>query len=198
MSELKRVPIKAIIDGRVVELSTKALNYEKLERAGCKPMVYPRGLCCEEPNSKAEWVEVCERVRVYSCLDTEPMIPMIERARDFFKALLNPRRVRLIGCSPSRTMCVVWLDGVEHNILVYRKKGFWSLGYSYAAKIAAERWCERMYRRECELYHGAVITAAILEDYILYLRPIFLEIMIPDQDWLKKVALYSIRTSLHL
>jgi len=197
VSELKRVPIKAIIDGRVVELSVRALNYEKLKRAGCKPMVYPRGLCCEEPNP-IEWVEVCDRVRLSSLLDREPMIPMIERARDFFKALLNPRRVRLIGCSPSRTMCVVWLDGVEHNILVYRKKGFWSLGYSYAAKIAAEKWCERMYRRECELYHGAVIIAAILEDYILYLRPMLPEILIPDQDWVRKAALYSIKTNLHL
>ena len=66
MGELKRVPIKAVIDGRVVELSTKALNYEKLERAGCRPIVYTRGLCCEEPNPKAEWVEVCDRVRLYS------------------------------------------------------------------------------------------------------------------------------------
>jgi len=198
VSELKRVPIKAIIDGRVVELSTKALNYEKLERAGCKPMVYPRGLCCEEPNSKAEWVEVCERVRVYSCLDTEPMIPMIERARSFFTALLDPRRVRLIDCSPSRTICLVRLDGVGHDILVYRKKGFWSLGYSYASKIAAEKWCEEMYGGGCEIYHGAAIIAAILEDYILYLRPILPEIMIPDQDWVKKLLLYSTNASFHL
>jgi|GEM_PF-6509733 len=82
--------------------------------------------------------------------------------------------------------------------MVYRRRGFWSLGYSYAAKIATERWCERMYRRECELYHGAVITAAILEDYVLYLRPILPEILIPDQDWARKVALYSIRTSFRL
>jgi len=197
VSELKRIPIKAIIDGRVVELSVRALNYEKLERAGCKPMVYPRGLCCEEPNP-IEWVEVCDRVRLYSLLDTEPMIPMIERARRFFEALLNPRRIRLIDCSPSRTICLVWLDGVEHNILVYRKKGFWSLGYSYASKIAAEKWCEEMYGGGCELYHGATIIAAILEDYVLYLRPMLPEILIPDQDWIKKVALYSIRTSFHL
>jgi len=55
-----------------------------------------------------------------------------------------------------------------------------------------------MYRRECELYHGAVITAAILEDYVLYLRPRLPEILIPDQDWARKVALYSIRTSFRL
>jgi len=55
-----------------------------------------------------------------------------------------------------------------------------------------------MYGGGCELYHGAVIIAAILEDYILYLRPIFLEIMIPDQDWVRKAALYSIKTNLHL
>jgi len=109
-------------------------------------MVYPRGLCCEEPNPKAEWVEVCNRVRLSSLLDREPMIPMIEIAQEFFEALLNPRRIRLLDCSPSRTICLVRLDGVEHNILVYRKRGFWSLGYSYAAKIAAEKWCEKMYR----------------------------------------------------
>ena len=126
------------------------------------------------------------------------MIPMIERARRFFEALLNPRRIRLIDCSPSRTICLVWLDGVEHNILVYRKKGFWSLGYSYAAKLVAEKWCEEMYQERCRIYHGATIIAAILEDYMLYLRPILPEILIPDQDWIKKVVLYSIRSSLRV
>jgi len=50
-----------------------------------------------------------------------------------------------------------------------------------------------MYGEGCEIYHGATIITAILEDYILYLRPMLPEIMIPDQDWVKKVALYSIR-----
>jgi len=123
---------------------------------------------------------------------------MIERARRFFEALLNPRRVRLLDCSPSKTECLIRLDGVGHDILVYRKRGFWSLGYSYASKIAAEKWCEEMYQERCRLYHGAVIIAAILEDYVLYLGPMLPEILIADQDWVRKVALYSIKTNLHL
>jgi len=91
-------------------------------------------------------------------------------------------------------MCLVKLGDVGYDIWVYKKKGFWSLGYSYAAKVTAEKWCEEMYGGSREIYHGATIIAAI----ILYLRPILPEIMIPDQDWQKKVVLYSIRSSLRV
>jgi len=33
---------------------------------------------------------------------------------------------------------------------------------------------------------------------VLYLRPILPEILIPDQDWIKKVVLYSIKSSLRV
>jgi len=51
-----------------------------------------------------------------------------------------------------------------------------------------------MYGGDCRIYHGVAIIAAILEDYVLYLRPIILEILIPDQDWQQKVVAYSIKT----
>ena len=83
---------------------------------------------------------------------------------------------------------------VGHDIMVYRRRGFWSLGYSYAAKIATERWCEEMYGGGCRIYHEVAIIAAILEDYLLYLRLIILEILTPDQDWQQKVVAQFIKT----
>jgi len=39
-----------------------------------------------------------------------------------------------------------------------------------------------MYQERCRVYHGVAIVAAILEDYVLYLRTLIPEILIPDQD----------------
>jgi len=72
------------------------------------------------------------------------MIPMVERARDFFMALLNPRKVRPVAYSPSQTMCPV-----------YRRRGFWSLQLRYKGH---DREAVR------------TIVAAILEDYMFYLK----------------------------
>lgn len=190
------ITVKAFIDSRVVNLGAKVLNHERFERLGCRPIVYPYGLCCEEPNPRAEYLSVCDYVRKnIEFFPLAPMIPVIETARDFFNALLNPRRVRLVACSPKPKVCVIRLDDAGRDMWIYRRKGFWVLGNSYIVKQAIEEWCREMRgsHEDCHIYNGAAIIAAILEDYVLRLSIPNPYILIPDPNWHTKVLLHSIK-----
>jgi len=189
------VKIRAYIDGRVVELSAKVMNYEMFEKLGCKPVVYPYAVCCEKPNPRAERLDLfCDTSRLQIMRERPGgMMPMIDMSREFLKALLNPSRVKLVTYSKSPGVVVVRVDYAGYELWVYRRKGLWSIGTYYAVRQVIESWCKDLYRTDCRIYPGVTLIAAVLEDYVIRLSTVFPEILIPSPHWHKEILQHSIR-----